>query len=300
VVRLDGAVNGSMKGIAATVDVTPRYCEADPLQGGRQAVAEAWRNLNAVGAEPLAVTDNLNFGNPEKPDIMGQFVACVKGVGEACVALDMPVVSGNVSLYNETNGEAILPTPAIGAVGLMPDVRAMATIALKMQGDVVALIGGAGTHLGQSIYLREILGREDGPPPPVDLAMERKTGELVRELVRSGLASAVHDISDGGLIVALAEMAMAGDLGASIAVPEGRATHGWLFGEDQARYLVTCAAGDLSKIEERARANGVELAAIGTVEGNNLAVSDLVELPVDKLRNTHERWLPDFMSGPEA
>ena len=300
VVRLDGAADGSYKGIAATVDVTPRYCEADPLQGGRQAVAEAWRNLTAVGADPLAVTDNLNFGNPEKPDIMGQFVACVKGVGEACRALDFPVVSGNVSLYNETNGEAILPTPAIGAVGLMPDVRAMATIGLKEQGDAVLLIGGAGSHLGQSIYLREILGREDGPPPAVDLAAEKNTGNLVRGLIRSGLASAVHDISDGGLLVALAEMAMAGKLGARIAVPGGASPHGWLFGEDQARYLMTCAAKDLSKVQAQAREWNIALAVVGEVGGQSIAVSGLLDLPLGELSAAHGRWLPEYMSGPDA
>ncbi|MDP2619035.1 MAG: phosphoribosylformylglycinamidine synthase subunit PurL [Hyphomicrobiales bacterium] len=295
VTRLDG----SMKAIAATIDVTPRYCEADPYEGGKQAVAEAWRNLTAVGADPVAVTDCLNFGNPERAEIMGQFVACVKGVGEACRALDFPIVSGNVSLYNETEGKAILPTPAIGGVGVVPDLRATATIALKSKGDILLLVGGPGAHLGQSIYLREILGREEGPPPPVNLGEERRNGDFVRACVREGLVNAVHDISDGGLLLALAEMALAGDKGARIDLPTGAADrpHAFLFGEDQARYLVTLRSGDLSKVQERARAAGVPAAEIGRVGGNTVAVVDVLAVPIAKLREAHENWLPAFMAG---
>jgi phosphoribosylformylglycinamidine synthase len=295
VVRLDG----SMKAVAATIDVTPRYCEADPFEGGKQAVAEAWRNLTAVGADPVAVTDCLNFGNPERPEIMGQFVDCVKGVGEACRALDFPVVSGNVSLYNETEGKAIPPTPAIGGVGVLPDLRAAATIALKSDGDAIFLIGPAGSHLGQSIYLREILGREEGPPPPVDLDLERRNGDFVRASIRQGLLGAVHDISDGGLLVALSEMALAGDRGARIAVPAEAAARppAYLFGEDQARYLVTSRPGDLSKVQERARAAGVTVAEIGRVGGDRLEVDGLLTVAVAKLRAAHENWFPAFMAG---
>ncbi len=164
------------KGLAMTTDVTPRYCEADPFEGGKQAVAEAWRNLTAVGALPLAVTDNLNFGNPERPEIMGQFVGCVRGIAEACKALDFPVVSGNVSLYNETNGRAIMPTPTIGGVGLLDDFTKSASIAFKNEGDVILLIGDTQGWLGQSLYLRDICGREEGAPPPVDLATEKRNG----------------------------------------------------------------------------------------------------------------------------
>ena len=200
VVRIEGK-----KGLAFSLDVTPRYCAADPFEGGKQAVAECWRNLTAVGAEPLAVTDNLNFGNPEKPEIMGELVGAIRGISEACRALAFPVVSGNVSLYNETNGVAIPPTPAIGGVGLLADIDSAATIAFKAEGEIILLAGAPsslGTHLGQSIYLREILGREEGPPPPVDLAGEKATGDLVRALIRARLLTAVHDLSDGGLAVA--------------------------------------------------------------------------------------------------
>ena len=200
----------------STTDVTPRYCEADPFEGGKQAVAECWRNLTAVGSRPLAVTDNLNFGNPERPEIMGQFVGCVRGIAEACKALDFPVVSGNVSLYNETNGKAILPTPSIGGVGLLDDFSKSATLAFKRAGEAILLIGETTGWLGQSVYLRDICGREEGAPPPVDLVEERENGDFVRALILDGTATAVHDLSDGGLAVALAEMAMASGIGAAL------------------------------------------------------------------------------------
>ena len=231
------------KGLAMTCDVTPRYCEADPFEGGKQAVAEAYRNLSAVGALPLAVTDNLNFGNPERPEIMGQFVGCVRGIAAACKALDFPVVSGNVSLYNETNGRAILPTPTIGGVGLLDDFTKSASIAFKNEGDVILLIGDTQGWLGQSIYLRDICGREEGAPPPVDLATEKRNGIVVRKLIATGLITASHDISDGGLLIALAEMAMASGLGATLEASPMPSAQAFWFGEDQARYVVTAPSG---------------------------------------------------------
>src|SRR6201996_1434527 len=209
-------VHGTKKALAITTDVSPRYCRPDPFEGGKQAVAEAWRNLTAVGATPLAVTDNLNYGNPQKPEIMWEIVAGIDGIGAACRALDFPVIGGNCSLYNETNGEGILPTPAIGGVGLMADVTKMATVAFKREGDVVIVIGETKGHLGQSIYLREIEGREDGAAPSVDLGLEKKNGDFVRGLIEAGRVDAVHDVSDGGLLVAIAEMTMPFGLGASI------------------------------------------------------------------------------------
>src|SRR5215216_118709 len=233
-------INDGPKGLALTTDVTPRYCEADPFEGGKQAVAEAWRNLIAVGARPLAVTDNLNFGNPERPQIMGQLVGCIRGIGEACKALDFPVVSGNVSLYNETNGRAILPTPTIGGVGLLDHFEKSATLAFKAAGDALLLVGETQGWLGQSIYLRELCGREEGAPPPVDLALERRTGEFVRDLIRERIVTAVHDVSDGGILIALAEMAMASGIGARLyGAPVMIQPHAFWFGEDQARYVVT-------------------------------------------------------------
>ncbi len=239
VIRVEGHPS---KGLAFSSDVTPRYCEADPFEGGKQAVAECWRNLTATGAEPIAATDNLNFGNPERPEIMGQLVGAIRGIGEACRALDFPIVSGNVSLYNETNGRGILPTPTIGGVGLLPDWEKMARIGFAAEGEAILLFGAPGkwgTHLGQSIYLRDLHDRRDGPPPPVDLAHERRVGDYVRKLIREGVATAVHDLSDGGLAVGLAEMAMASGIGATIKQPDGTEPIPLFFGEDQGRYLVT-------------------------------------------------------------
>jgi len=290
-------VHENGKAIAVTCDVTPRYVEADPYQGGKQAVAECWRNLNAVGAQPLAVTDNLNFGNPEKPEIMGQFVMAIKGIGEACRKLDFPVVSGNVSLYNETNGRAILPTPTIGGVGVMPDWRGMATIPFKAEGDVILLIGGHGTQLGQSIYLREVLGREEGAPPPVDLEREKRHGDFVREGIRGGLFTAVHDISDGGLALALADMAIASGMGCTIdMLPPGPA-HIPLFAEDQARYVVTCRPGDAERIIALADGANVPAMRIGEVTGRNVRLGEVVDIAVDDLKDAWQRWLPEYMEG---
>jgi phosphoribosylformylglycinamidine (FGAM) synthase-like enzyme len=237
VVRVEGHAN---KALAFSSDVTPRYVEADPYEGGKQAVAECWRNLTAVGADPLAATDNLNFGNPERPEIMGQLVMAIEGIGEACRALDFPIVSGNVSLYNETNGEAILPTPTIGGVGLIPDWSQMARIGGAAPGDVIILIGGDGTHLGQTAWLRDCLGRAEGAPPPVDLIAERRNGDFIRSAIRNALVTACHDISSGGLALALAEMAIASGHGMDIDLSGGPGpAHALLFGEDQARYVVT-------------------------------------------------------------
>jgi phosphoribosylformylglycinamidine synthase len=294
VVRIDG----TQKALAFSVDVSPRYCEADPVEGGKQAVAECWRNLTAVGADPLAVSDNLNFGNPERPEIMGELVGCIRGIADACRALAFPVVSGNVSLYNETNGVAIPPTPAIGGVGLLPNHAAMATIGLKTDGDVILLVGEPGRHLGQSIYLREIVGREQGAPPPVDLAAEKRNGDFVRNTIRARRVNACHDISDGGLLVALAEMAMAGGRGAEIAIPPGTETRlGWLYGEDQARYLLACRPGNLDAVVAAAKASQTPLSIIGRAGGPQLKVAGLMAISVAKLVEAHEYWLPAFMSG---
>ena len=287
------------KALAFSLDVTPRYCAADPFEGGKQAVAECWRNLTAVGAEPLAVTDNLNFGNPEKPEIMGQLVGAIKGIGEACAALAFPVVSGNVSLYNETSGIAIPPTPAIGGVGLIADARTTATLAFKAAGEAILVAGAppaGGGHLGQSIWLREIHGREDGPPPPVDLTGEKRTGDFVRGLIGGGLVSAVHDLSDGGLAVAVAEMAMASGIGATIAPADGVAPTAALFGEDQGRYVVTTGAERLEALFGRAEAAGVALARIGVTGGADLKLGAAGAISVAKLRQAHETWFPAFMA----
>jgi phosphoribosylformylglycinamidine synthase subunit PurL len=281
------------KAIAVSSDVTPRYVEADPYEGGKQAVAECWRNLTAVGASPIAITDNLNFGNPERPEIMGQFVFALKGIGEACTALDFPIVSGNVSLYNETNGQAILPTPTIGGVGLMADWSKMATVKFKAQGDAIMLVGAKGTHLGQSIYQREIIGEEKGAPPSVDLSLEKKNGDFVRHLINNGQVTATHDISDGGLASAVIEMALAGELGAELMVSD----HRELFGEDQARYVLTCAPKDVAKIITQAHVKGVDIVRVGNVSGLKEVNFGGTVVTLAELSAAHEGWFPAFMAG---
>ncbi|MDE2182629.1 MAG: phosphoribosylformylglycinamidine synthase subunit PurL [Alphaproteobacteria bacterium] len=286
-------VHGSRKALAVTTDVTPRYCRADPYEGAKQAVAEAWRNITAAGARPLAVTDCLNYGNPEKPEIMGEIVAGIEGLGEACRALDFPIVSGNCSLYNETQGEGILPTPTIGGVGLLTDVDRMASIAFKREGDAIILIGETKGHLGQSAYLAVVEGKEDGACPPVDLAAEKKNGDFVRGLIEAGRVDTAHDVSDGGLLVAVAEMAMAGNIGAAIAGGDIAR----LFGEDQGRYLVAVPGGRAGEILAAAKTAGVAAALIGTTGGDKLAVKDQGDVALAKLKSAHEDWLPGYMGG---
>ena len=287
-------VGDGPKGLALCTDVTQRYCEADPYEGGKQAVAEAWRNITATGALPRAATDNLNFGNPEKPEVMGQFVGCVRGIGEACRALDVPIVSGNVSLYNESAGRGILPTPSIGVVGVIADVSASASIAFAAKGEAILLIGDTIGWLGQSLYLREICGREEGAPPPVDLAAEKAHGDFVRGLIETRRVTVAHDVSDGGLAVALAEMALAGDIGATIEVPEGVITHAWLFGEDQGRYVVTASPDEAGAVIAAAITAGVSCQRIGTTGDNALVFGDDT-IALTELRTAHEGWLPGFM-----
>jgi phosphoribosylformylglycinamidine synthase II len=288
-------INEGPKALALTADVTPRYCEADPFEGGKQAVAEAWRNLCAVGARPLALTDNLNFGNPERPEIMGQFVGCVRGIGEACRALDFPVVSGNVSLYNETNGRAILPTPTIGGVGLLDDFSKSMTMAFRSEGEAILVIGETRGWLGQSVYLRDICGREEGAPPPIDLAAERRHGDFVRALIRDSLITAAHDVSDGGILVAVVEMALASGIGAVLESASALAAHAFWFGEDQARYVVT--AKRTEPIFERAKAAGVPAAAIGATGGAVISLAGERPLRLADIKQRFEAWLPAYVAG---
>ncbi|MEN9896237.1 MAG: phosphoribosylformylglycinamidine synthase subunit PurL, partial [Pseudomonadota bacterium] len=298
VVRVEGH---RTKALAFSSDVTPRYVEADPFEGGKQAVAECWRNLTATGALPLAATDNLNFGNPEKPDIMSQLVHAIKGIGEACLALDFPIVSGNVSLYNETNGQAILPTPTIGGVGLIADWSKMARIRFAAQDEAILLAGAPpswGTHLAQSVYMRDIHGRTDGPPPPVDLVQERKVGDFVRSLIGDGLATAVHDCSSGGLALAVTEMAMASGIGASINALSDANPVSVFYGEDQGRYVVTIREADMDAVQARAKAADIFCPWIGRTGGSTVTLGKARPVSLDQLRKAHESWFPDFMDGP--
>lgn len=291
-------VHGTMKGLAISTDVTPRYCFADPVEGGKQAVAETWRNITAVGALPLAITNCLNFGNPERKDIMGQFVGCLEGMGEACRALDYPIVSGNVSLYNETNGKGILPTPAIGGVGVMQDIDRMATIAFEGSGQTVVLIGETKDELGASLYQREILKEDAGLPPVVDLAVERRNGDFVRALIENGQVSTCHDLSDGGLITGLADMAMAGGVGVSVTVDDTLPLHAQLFSESQARYLVATDADTAEQIRKEAKDAGIPVTVLGETGGDSVVVNGgAVKLDLKALKAAHEGWLPNYMAN---
>ncbi|HMT41831.1 phosphoribosylformylglycinamidine synthase subunit PurL [Sphingorhabdus sp.] len=283
-------VHGHKKALAMSTDCTPRYVYADPYEGGKQAVAETYRNISAVGATPLAITNCLNFANPQRPEIMAQFVGALEGMGDACRALDYPIVSGNVSLYNESKatggGSAILPTPAIGGVGLLDDVSKMATIGFKAEGEILAVIGSNYPELGQSLWLREIHGREEGDPPFVDLADEKLNGSIVRQLIADGAVTAVHDISDGGLLVAVAEMALAGGIGAELS-PMDTA---FAFNETQSRYLVTYPA---DKPLDR---NKVPFEPIGTVSGDAIRVNGST-VSLNDLRAAHESFFKDWMEA---
>jgi phosphoribosylformylglycinamidine synthase subunit PurL len=287
-------IHGTAKGLAMTCDVTPRYCSADPFEGGKQAIAEAWRNLTASGAEPLAVTDCLNFGNPERPEIMGEFVGCLQGMGEACRALAFPVVSGNVSLYNETNGVAIPPTPGIGGIGLIDDIEAMATIALR-EGQTVLLLGAEAGHLGQSLFQEFAAGELEGAPPPVDLEAEKRTGDLVRALIREGSCRTVHDIADGGLAVALAEMALAGRTGIVVAPYHGPLPlHAVYYGEDQGRYLLGLAPELVDLVSERAENAGIPIRVVGKAGGDAISLPGEAPISLAALSQGHEAWFPAF------
>ncbi len=290
-------IHGSNRGLALTTDCTPRYCLADPEAGGRQAVAEAWRNLSAVGARPLAITDCLNFGSPENPVVMGQFTGCLGGMADACRALDFPIVSGNVSFYNETDGQAVLPTPVIGGLGLIEDLSRVATLAWRREGLALILIGESFGWLGASLYLREVCGREEGAPPPVDLATERRNGELVRGWIAAGEVEACHDLGDGGLAVALAEMVLASGTGADLEVPAD-SDPGWLFGEDQGRYVVAVADERLDALLADARHQGVLARRVGTTGGGALTLSGRDAICLRELARVHEGWLPAFMGTP--
>ena len=288
-------IHGSNRGLAISTDVTPRYVLADPLEGGKQAVAETWRNITAVGGRPLAITDNLNFGNPQKPEIMGQIVEAIKGIGEACKGLDYPVISGNVSLYNETDGNPIMPTPAIGGVGLIDNLDTMMTVPFKAEKEIILLAGQAGGGwLGQSLYLREICGQEKGAPPPVDLLHERRVGDFVRSMIHGKKLTACHDLSDGGLMVALAEMALSGDVGCEL---KNVAGHARLFGEDQGRYVLTVKTSDLAGVKAAATAANVALEEIGATGGTAIALNG-ASVALADLRKLHEGWFPGYMARP--
>jgi phosphoribosylformylglycinamidine synthase len=316
-------VHGTKKALAITTDCTPRYCYADPYEGGKQAIAEAYRNLCAVGAKPLAVTNCLNFGNPQRPEIMAQFVECLRGMGDACRALDFPIVSGNVSLYNESKatggGSAILPTPAIGGVGLLEDWEQSATIGFKAEGDLIWVLNSipkSEPELGQSLWMREIFGHTDGAPPEVHLDQERQTGQLVRKLINAGLVNAVHDVSDGGLLIAIAEMALAGNLGAEIEFADlfdsGHSVEAGeqsvirhMFSENQGRFVVTVPRDLQARFFDCVERAEIEATLLGTVWGTEIKLGDgdewvLGTVSLADLRAAHESFFPKLMGSELA
>jgi phosphoribosylformylglycinamidine synthase len=302
-------VHGTTKALALTSDCNPHYVAADPYEGGKQAVAESYRNLCAAGAEPIAITDNLNFGNPERPEIMGQIVRAIEGMAEACRVLDFPVVSGNVSMYNETNGVAIPPTPVVGGVGLVADIARLEGLIGPQPGDVLCVLGRSRGHLGASLYARAVLGLKGaaaGPPPPVDLSAERAHGGFVRDLIAEGLVHAVHDLSEGGLACAVAELALAHDIGMALHAGPERAAE-LLFGEDQGRYLLVLSHAQMDQVWERMQAAGLHGGHCGEVlepadwdgeRGVFLTFGDAEKgefVPLAELRAAHEAFLPGLM-----
>jgi len=292
-------VHGTNKALAISTDCTPRYVEADPFEGGAQAVAEAWRNICATGAKPLAITNNLNFGNPEKQDIMAQIVGAINGMGKACKVLDTPVVSGNVSLYNETDSMAIQPCPVIGMVGLIDEWETAVGIGFTSVGEAIFVIGQpadcADGWLGNSVFAKIVAGREGGAPPPVDLDAEKAHGQFVREQIAFGQIKAAHDISDGGLLVALAEMALSGNLGADINIPESDTLLAWAFGEDQARYLVQVE--DAVKFQALLDEHNLKGHQIGTTKYSQiLTVGPDVTISLEEIRQCYESKLPEMMA----
>ncbi len=291
-------IHGTNKAVAMSSDCTPRYVEADPVTGGKQAVAESWRNLISVGAEPLAITDCLNFGNPQKPEVMGQIVGAIQGMAEACRVLKYPVVSGNVSLYNDTHGKSVQPTPAVGGVGLLADASKRVGNAFTSVGQSIIVIGETKGHLGSSLYLREIHGREDGAPPPVDLLVEHKHGRMVQALIGEGLVAACHDVSDGGLLVALAEMCLPRSIGAQIRLPKnGVSAHAYCFGEDQARYVLALETDHKDRVIVALNQADIAFDDLGTTIADLIIVEDLARVPVQHVADVNETWLPGFMAA---
>ena len=281
-------VHGTNKGLAMSTDCSPVYCKHNPYEGGKHAVVETWRNLIASGALPIAITDCMNFGNPEKPEIMGEFVECIRGMGDACSKLNYPVVSGNVSLYNETNGEGIYPTPAIGGVGLIKDLSNVKTLSLKEESNFVIVIGKSNNHLGNSKFITIMEFKEEGGTPLIDLEEELKNGKFVLEAINQKLIESSHDVGEGGILVALTEMCMAGDLGVNIAIDKDF-PHGFYFGEDQSRYLLEIKAKNYAQFEKLANSSNVFYEKLGIIGGDRIKIKNVGEKRVSELRDNFEQ-----------
>ncbi|NBP59933.1 MAG: phosphoribosylformylglycinamidine synthase subunit PurL [Proteobacteria bacterium] len=287
--------HGKNKGIAATVDCVPRYCKAHPKSGAMQAVCETWRNLISVGAQPIAITNCLNFGNPEKKEIMGQFVDSINGMREACETLNYPVISGNVSLYNETNGVAIYPTPTIGGVGLLKNINNMMTLNFKNTENIIAVVGETSGHLSQSALIYDVMGNKEGPPPQINLKEEKKNGLFVSDLIKNKLVAAVHDVSHGGIIVTVAEMCMASNIGAKIKVSGSNIDKiKYLFSEDQARYLIEISKKNLEKVKKIANTKKIKIDIIGNTQSEIFEVENDLKISVKELKTKNESWFKNY------
>ncbi len=288
-------IHNKNKAIAISVDSSADYCKADPKSGGKQIVCENWRNLISVGAKPLAITNCLNFGSPEKPEVMGEFVECIEGMKEACEFLNFPVVSGNVSFYNETNSKSISPTPVIGGIGLLDNLKKSVNIKTKKNGNLIMVIGKTLGHIEQSVFLHENFSIYDGPPPEINLVNEKNNGLAVSNLIKNNLALSVHDVSSGGLLVALAEMSIASGLGLKIYKPKKvNSSLEYFFGEDQGRYLVEISPDSLKKTQDFLKKNNVFFEVIAEVQNDTFEIVKMFTLKTKDLRKINNQWYNNF------
>ena len=288
-------IHGKNKGVAITIDSSTHYCLANPIIGGKQVVSEAWRNLISVGAIPIAITNCLNFGNPEKDKIMGQFVECIDGISQACTYLDFPVVSGNVSFYNETKNKAISPTPTIGGVGLIKNLNIMMTKSIKEIGSYIIVIGKTLGHLYQSEFFREVVGIKDGPPPPINLFNEKNNGLLIHSLISKKLLNSVHDVSSGGILVALTEMCISGNIGAKIKIANDKLTpQEYLFSEDQSRYLIEVNEKNKNEVCKTLEKNSIFYEMLGKTQKDSLVLNKNFDIKLDELKKLNSSWFKNY------
>ena len=288
-------IHNTNKAIALTVDSSADYCKADTKSGGKQIVCENWRNLISVGAKPLAITNCLNFGNPEKSKVMGEFVECIDGIKEACEFLDFPVVSGNVSFYNETNSKSINPTPVIGGVGLINDLKNCINLKTKKIGNIIMVIGKTIGHLDQSAFIHENFSIYDGPPPEINLINEKNNGLAILKLIRDNLIISAHDVSTGGILLSLAEMSISSGLGMKIFKPKKLTNYiEYFYGEDQGRYVVEINKDNMPNIEKFLKNNNIFFEIIGEVQNDTFGIEKIFSLKIKDLQNYNNQWYNNF------
>jgi phosphoribosylformylglycinamidine synthase len=290
-------VHGTNKAVAASVDSSAVYCWAHPLTGGKQVVCESFRNLISVGAKPVAITNCLNFGSPENEENMGEFVECVQGIGEAAEYLKFPVVSGNVSFYNQTKEEGIKPTPSIGGVGLIKDYNKMITMDFKEVDNIVLVIGKTEGHIDQSLFARNILDEKNGPPPEINLFNEKNNGETLLKLIDAGHIKSAHDVSIGGIIAAVAKMCIKGNKGINLKKPKYLINEiEYFFAEDQGRYVIEVNKDSLKKVTDILNKNAVHYDELGTINKDQMFINEKTKVTIDELRTSNTNWLTNYMS----